>query len=171
LPLTTVRCSLGAMRMRQLSHQTLSSVLALSSFGAFIIPLCLVRTSRPFAKSRDLSDGVIRLMSALFERACQHQLCCGRRRAFSRTFTAVEGEQNRHAAFSAAHTEIPPRINLRPSRDIHKKPICVAKHAARGDTFEKKPPISRPSSPLPGFFLEVFDRHEEDSPGMNRRQR
>jgi hypothetical protein len=37
-----------------------------------------------------------------------------------------------------------------------------------GHSFSLKPATRTQPQLASGFFLEVFDRHEEDSPGMNR---
>jgi hypothetical protein len=61
-------------------------------------------------------------MSAFVHRAGQHKFSRRYRLAFFRSFAAVKGEQNGHAALLAANAEIPSRVELGPSRNIQ----CVS---------------------------------------------
>ena len=71
-----------------------------------------------FLKARHCSAAVIRLVLAFGTRARQHELFGTRRLAFP--FTAVQRKKNWCSAFLTLHAEIPPGINLRPLRNMHR---------------------------------------------------
>jgi hypothetical protein len=105
--------------MQQLSHQTLSSAAVLSAFAAFPLP-GFIGLARLLLKARDGGIRVIRLMPAIVQRAGQHKFSGRERLAFSHSFAAVEGEQNRQVALPATNTEIPSRISPGPSRNLQR---------------------------------------------------
>jgi hypothetical protein len=91
-----VRCSFGATRILQLSHQIRNSAAAVGAalFVAFIVPLSFVCLARLFLQAQYGRGSVIGLMSALIESARQHQFSGSGRPPFFSPFTKIEGEQN-----------------------------------------------------------------------------
>src|SRR5215475_13470584 len=101
-----VRSSFGAIRMQQLSHHTLSSVLAFSTFAFTVCPgfICF---NRLLLKTRDGCRGVVRPISAGLQRARQHKSSGRRSPSFSSSTAAVDGEQNGKVAPPATNAQIP----------------------------------------------------------------
>src|SRR5262245_523874 len=99
-----VRSSFGAIRMQQLSHHTLSSALAFSSF-AFTACCGFIWFNRLLLKARDGRRGVVGPMSAGLQRARQHKPSGHRGGSLSTSSAAIDGEQNGNTAPSAANPE------------------------------------------------------------------
>src|SRR5215831_16431640 len=108
-----VRSSFGAIRMQQLSHHTLSSVLALSTFAFTVCP-GFIWFNRLLLKTCDGRRGVVRPMSAGLQRARQDKSSGRRRPSFSSSPATVDGEQNGKMATSAANAQIPLLVGLGP---------------------------------------------------------
>jgi hypothetical protein len=106
--------------MQQLSHQTLNSASSLSTFATFVIFPDFIGLALLLLKARNGRAGVLRLMPAFVQRASQHKFSGRKRLAFSRSFAAVEGEQNGQAALFAANAEIPSHVGLGPSRYVQR---------------------------------------------------
>jgi len=109
--------------MQQLSHHTLSSVLAFSTFPFTVCP-GFIWFNRLLLKARDGRRGVVRPMSAGFQRARQHKSSGRRGPSFSSSPAAVDGEQNGDAAPSTANAQIPLLVGLGPWRNVHKTTPC-----------------------------------------------
>src|SRR5690242_4922920 len=88
-----VRSSFGAIRIQQLSHHTLSSAFAFSTFAFTVCP-GFIWFNRLLLKARYGCGGVVRPMPACLQRASQHESSCGRRLSFSISPAPVDGEQN-----------------------------------------------------------------------------
>src|SRR5215475_7601339 len=108
-----VRSSFGAIRMQQLSHHTLSSVLAFSTFAFTVCP-CFIWFNRLLLKARDGRRGVVCPISASLQRARQHKSSGRRGPSFSSAPAAVDGEQNGNATPPAANAQIPLLVGLGP---------------------------------------------------------
>ena|SRR5262245_37723756 len=92
-PPSTIRASVGATRIQQLSHQTLNSPLEIPTFSTYIVTPGFVWHGLPL-KSRNGRSGVIRLMSAIVQRTGQNKLSGRQRLTFSHALAMVECEQN-----------------------------------------------------------------------------
>src|SRR5215475_13774526 len=108
-----VRSSFGAIRIQQLSHHTLSSVLAFSTF-VFTVRPGFIWFNRPLLKAGDGRSGIVRLMSACLQSARQHKSSGRRSLSLSSSPAAVNGEQNGNAAPLATNTQIPLLFGLGP---------------------------------------------------------
>src|SRR5262249_4314788 len=108
-----VRSSFGAIRMQQLSHHTLSSVPAFSTFAFTVCP-GFIWFNRLLLKAADGRSGVVRPMPAGLQRACQHKPSGGRGSNFSSSPAAIDGEQNGNAAPLATNAQIPLFVGLGP---------------------------------------------------------
>src|ERR1051326_4207201 len=101
-----VRSSFGAIRMQQLSHQTLSSALAVSSFVFTDCP-GFIWFNWLLLKARDGRGGVVRPIPACLQRARQHKSSRRRGLSFSNPPATVDSEQNGKIAPSTANAQIP----------------------------------------------------------------
>src|SRR5215467_6970603 len=108
-----VRSSFGAIRIQQLSHHTLSSALAFSTFGFSVCP-GFIWFNRLLLEARDGRGGVVRPMPACLQRARQHKSSGRRGLSFSTSPAAVDGEQNGKAAPSASNAQIPLLVGFGP---------------------------------------------------------
>jgi hypothetical protein len=99
--------------MQQLSHHTLSSVLAFSTFAFAVCP-GFIWFNRLLLKAGDGRRGVVRPISAGLQRARQHKSSGRRGPNFFSSPAAVDGEQNGKAATSAANAQIPLLVGLGP---------------------------------------------------------
>jgi hypothetical protein len=82
--------------MQQTSHQTLSPSLLLSTFTVFMVLQSLIEAGRLLLKARDSGSGVIRLMFAVNDSACQHKFPSpgGLFFSFYVSFIAVQRKQD-----------------------------------------------------------------------------
>ena len=108
-----VRSSFGAIRIQQLSHQTLSSALAFWTFAFTICP-GFIRLNGLLLKARDDGRGVVRPIPACLQRARQHKSSGRRGLSFSNSAATVDREQNGEVAPSTANAEIPLLVGLGP---------------------------------------------------------
>src|SRR5215467_4361039 len=99
--------------MQQLSHHTLSSVLALSTFAFTVCP-GFIWFNRLLLKTCDGRRGVVRPMSAGLQRARQHKFSGRRGASFYSPPAAVNGEQNGEVATPAANAQVPLLVSLGP---------------------------------------------------------
>src|SRR5262252_11072932 len=100
-----VRSSFGAIRIQQLSHHTLVSALAFSTFGFCGCP-CFISLNRTLLKARDDRGGVVRPISACLQRARQHKSSGRRGLNFPNPAATIDSEQNGEAASLAANAQI-----------------------------------------------------------------
>src|SRR5262245_32786278 len=108
-----VRPSFGAIRMQQLSHHTLSSALAFSTFAFTVCP-GFIWFNRLLLKARDGRGGVVRPIPTCLQRTRQHKSSGRRSLRFSNSPATVDGEQNGNVAPSAANAQIPLLVGLGP---------------------------------------------------------
>src|SRR5262245_66636151 len=103
--------------MQQLSHHTLSSVLAFSTFPFTVCP-GFIWFNRLLLKARDGRRGIVRPIFAGLQRARQHKSSGRRCASFSSSPAAIYGEQNGKAAPSTANAQIPLLVGLRDRKSV-----------------------------------------------------
>jgi hypothetical protein len=151
---TLVRSSFGAIRMQQLSHHTLNSVLGFSTF-AFTVCAGFIWFNRVLLKTprragecnpRDAcicpECGSTRVFSHQWAARLLPFRRCGRGQTIWACCTSDSGRQDTSACRPQAFREYSQELN----------------------------PTYGLSAVRPSGILGGFDRHEEDSPEMNRRK-
>src|SRR5437763_16204942 len=109
--------------MQQLSHHTLNSALVFWTFITFIVPPGFVWLTRVLLKARDDSACIVCLMSAIFQRAGQHQFSRRQSLAFSCSFAVVEGRKGGDVALLAANTERQQHGGVGPWRLVRRRAL------------------------------------------------
>lgn len=151
MPATTVRASLGATRIQQVSHQTLRLAFGLSAFN-FILPPGIDRFSRLLLETQNSCSRVIRFVLAFVQRASQYELPSWRGLAFFRSFASIERKQDGYLALLAANAEVPSDVGSGPGhvhwncsppfRDV--AVFAVAKrHGANGCSYQRLERVSQ----------------------------
>jgi hypothetical protein len=159
-----VRSSFGAIRMQQLSHHTLSSVPAFSTFAFTVCP-GFIWFNRLLLKARAVRRGVVRPISAGLQRARQHKSSGRRGPSFSSAPAADHRAvpltgSGRGSGFPSSYC-FPQFVNassvvvLGSSLTMKARTVTISSGHAVLFQADTRTQTQRAR----GFFLEVFDRH------------